>query len=127
MEFKMTENGFETEVDFGTLEISGNAEYGYRPFQLLVSSIAVCSGGVLRKVLERMRMPYEDITVQAKETRVEKEANKVSEIHLHFLIKGKNLSEEKVEKALHVTRKNCSMVQSVKDSIKITESFTIQA
>lgn len=123
----MTENGFETEVDFGTLEISGNAEYGYRPFQLLVSSIAVCSGGVLRKVLERMRMPYEDITVQAKETRVEKEANKVSEIHLHFLIKGKNLSEEKVEKALHVTRKNCSMVQSVKDSIKITESFTIQA
>ncbi|MBH0158774.1 MULTISPECIES: OsmC family protein [Fictibacillus] len=127
MEFKMTENGFETEVDFGTLEISGNAEYGYRPFQLLVSSIAVCSGGVLRKVLERMRMPYEDITVQAKETRVEKEANRVSEIHLHFLIKGKNLSEEKVEKALHVTRKNCSMVQSVKDSIKITESFTIQA
>ncbi len=123
----MTENGFETEVDFGTLEISGNAEYGYRPFQLLVSSIAVCSGGVLRKVLERMRMPYEDITVQAKETRVEKEANRVSEIHLHFLIKGKNLSEEKVEKALHVTRKNCSMVQSVKDSIKITESFTIQA
>lgn len=123
----MTENGFETEVDFGTLEISGNAEYGYRPFQLLVSSIAVCSGGVLRKVLERMRMPYEDITVQAKETRVEKEANRVSEIHLHFLIKGNNLSEEKVEKALHVTRKNCSMVQSVKDSIKITESFTIQA
>ncbi|MGD6964128.1 OsmC family protein [Fictibacillus phosphorivorans] len=127
MEFKMTENGFETEVDFGTLEISGNAEYGYRPFQLLVSSIAVCSGGVLRKVLERMRMPYEDITVQARETRVEKEANRVSEIHLHFIIKGKNLSEEKVEKALHVTRKNCSMVQSVKDSIKITESFTIQA
>lgn len=123
----MTENGFETEVDFGTLEISGNAEYGYRPFQLLVSSIAVCSGGVLRKVLERMRMPYEDITVQARETRVEKEANRVSEIHLHFIIKGKNLSEEKVEKALHVTRKNCSMVQSVKDSIKITESFTIQA
>lgn len=122
----MTENGFETDVEYGTLEISGNAEYGYRPFQLLVSSIAVCSGGVLRKVLERMRIQYDDITVQAKINRVEKEANRVSDIHLHFLIKGKELSEEKIEKALNVTRKNCSMVQSVKDSINITESFEIQ-
>lgn len=127
MEFKMTEKGFETSVEFGTLQISGDAEYGYRPFQLLVSSVAVCSGGVLRKVLERMRMSYEDISVQAKVTRVEEEANRVSDIHLHFVIKGRELSQEKVEKALKVTRKNCSMVQSVKDSINITESFEIIA
>ncbi|MFG6495919.1 OsmC family protein [Fictibacillus sp. UD] len=127
MEFKMTEKGFETSVDYGTLQISGDAEYGYRPFQLLVSSVAVCSGGVLRKVLERMRMTYEDISVQAKVTRVEDEANRVSDIHLHFVIKGSELSQEKVEKALIVTRKNCSMVQSVKDSINVTESFEIVA
>ncbi|MDM5317964.1 OsmC family protein [Fictibacillus sp. b24] len=127
MEFKMTEKGFETSVDYGTLQISGDAEYGYRPFQLLVSSVAVCSGGVLRKVLERMRMTYEDIRVQAKVTRVEDEANRVSDIHLHFVIKGSELSQEKVEKALIVTRKNCSMVQSVKDSINVTESFEIVA
>ncbi len=127
MEFKMTEKGFETSVEYGKLQISGDAEYGYRPFQLLVSSVAVCSGGVLRKVLERMRMSYEDISVQAKVTRVEDEANRVSDIHLHFVIKGSELSQEKVEKALKVTRKNCSMVQSVKDSINVTESFEIIA
>lgn len=127
MEFKMTDKGFETSVEYGTLQISGDEEYGYRPFQLLVSSVAVCSGGVLRKVLERMRMPYDDITVQAKVTRVEDEANRVSDIHLHFVIKGDELSQERVEKALKVTRKNCSMVQSVKDSINITESFEILA
>ncbi|KZE64947.1 osmotically inducible protein C [Fictibacillus phosphorivorans] len=127
MEFKMTDKGFETSVEYGTLQISGDAEYGYRPFKLLVSSVAVCSGGVLRKVLERMRMPYDDISVQAKVTRVEDEANRVSDIHLHFVIKGVELSQEKVEKAIKVTRKNCSMVQSVKDSINITESFEIVA
>lgn len=126
MDFKMNEKGYETTVEYGTLKISGDAEYGFRPFQLLVSSVAVCSGGVLRKVLERMRLPYENIDVQAKVTRVEKEANRVSDIHLHFVIKGNELTHEKIEKALVVTRKNCSMVQSVKDSINITESFEIQ-
>ena len=125
MEFKMTEKGFETTVDYGTLHISGKEEYGFRPFQLLVSSIAVCSGGVLRKVLERMRMTFDDITVQAKVTRVEDEPKRISDIQLHFVIKGSELSEDKMEKALKVTRKNCSMVQSVKDSIHITESFEI--
>jgi putative redox protein len=125
LEFKMTEKGFETTVDYGTLHISGNEEYGFRPFQLFVSSIAVCSGGVLRKVLERMRIAFDDITVQAKVTRVEDEPNRISDIHLHFVIKGSELSEDKMEKALKVTRKNCSMVQSVKDSIHITESFEI--
>lgn len=123
----MTEKGYETIFEYGSLQISGDAEYGFRPFQLLVSSVAVCSGGVLRKVLERMRLSFENIDVQAKVTRDENEANRVSDIHLHFIIKGYELPHEKVEKALVVTRNNCSMVQSVKDSINITESFEIKA
>jgi putative redox protein len=126
MKFKMREVGFETDLEYGTLHISGDTEYGFRPFQLLVSSVAVCSGGVLRKVLERMRLTFDDIEVQAEVKRDEKEANKVTDIHLHFVITGKGLSEEKVEKALVVTRKNCSMVQSVKDSINVTETFEIK-
>ncbi|MBY6038361.1 OsmC family protein [Fictibacillus nanhaiensis] len=127
MDFKMNDKGFETTVEYGTLHISGDAEYGYRPYQLLVASVAVCSGGVLRKVLERMRLPYENIEVQTKVTRIEKEANRISDIHMHFVITANDLSPEKVEKALVVTRKNCSMVQSVKDSITVTESFEIKA
>jgi uncharacterized OsmC-like protein len=125
MHFKMKENGFETTFEYGKLQISGNADYGFRPYQLLVSSVAVCSGGVLRKVLDKMRLTYQDIEVSAEVKRNEEEANKVTDIHLHFVIQGKELSKEKVEKALIVTRKNCSMVQSVKDSINITESFEI--
>jgi putative redox protein len=123
----MTEKGFETTVEYGTLQISGNKEYGFRPYQLLVSSIAVCSGGVLRKVLERMRLEYVDIAVQAKVTRTEEESNRISDLHLHFVITGSQLPQAKVEKALAVARKNCSMVQSVKGSIKITESFEVVA
>lgn len=126
MIFNMTENGFVTEFGYGELNVSGEDQYGFRPYQLLVSSLAVCSGGVLRKVLEGMRISYQDIKVQADVERNELAANRIEKVHLHFVILGEDLNEEKIEKALMVTRRNCSMVQSVKDSIEITESFEIK-
>jgi putative redox protein len=125
MEFKMQEGGFYSDLAYGKLEVSGNEEYGFRPFQLLVSSVAVCSGGVLRKVLEKMRIKFDDIQIKADIVRNEDEANRVEEISLHFTIKGEKLDEKKIEKAMKLTRKNCSMVQSVQDSIKIEETFEL--
>ncbi len=122
----MIDNAFELDAPFGRLQISGDDQYGFRPFQLLVSSVAVCSGGVLRKVLTKMRVPFDDITIKAEVERVKEEADRVSKIHLHFILTGTELSEEKVKKALDVTYKNCSMVQSVKDSIEIHETFEIR-
>ncbi|MGM0828764.1 MAG: OsmC family protein [Bacillota bacterium] len=125
MEFNMQEGGFYTDLGFGKLEVSGNEEYGFRPFQLLVSSVAVCSGGVLRKVLEKMRIEFDDIHIKADITRIEAEANRVEAISLHFTIRGTDLDKNKIEKAMKLTRKNCSMVQSVQDSIKIEETFEL--
>ncbi|SFE54771.1 Uncharacterized OsmC-related protein [Bacillus sp. OV194] len=127
MEFKMKENGFQTQFEYGTLDISGNEEYGFRPYQLMVSSVAVCSGGVLRKVLDKMRIDVQDITIRTQVVRNRNEANRIESIHMHFIIKGQELSSEKIEKALRVTEKNCSMVQSVKGSIDITDSFELTA
>ncbi len=117
----MTEGGFTTEFEYGSLDISGNEQYGFRPYQLLVSSVAVCSGGVLRKVLEKMRYPFEDITVKAEIVRNEEEANRVEKIELTFHIQTEKWDEGKIEKAMHLTRKNCSMVQSVQNSIEVVE------
>ncbi|TLS35731.1 OsmC family protein [Pseudalkalibacillus caeni] len=126
MEYKMKDHGFSIDLEYGTLDICGDETYGFRPYQLLVSSVAVCSGGVLRQILDKKRMVYEDISIKADIKRNEEEANRVEEIHLHFTIKG-NLDEKKVQKAMELTTKHCSMVQSVKDSIKVEETFEIIA
>ncbi len=126
MNYYMEENSFATRFEFGELHISGDAAYGFRPFQLLVSSVAVCSGGVLRKVLKKMRLNYQDIRISAEVERNPAEADRVEKIHLHFVIQGE-LPQEKVTRAMELTRKNCSMVQSVKDSIEVTETFEIIA
>jgi uncharacterized OsmC-like protein len=121
----MKENGFITQFEYGELHISGDAEYGFRPYQLLVSAVAVCSGGVLRKILQKQRVSFSDISIKVEVTRNEEEPQEITAIHVHFIITGTDLKETKIEKALHLTRKNCSMVQSVQDSIDIKETFEL--
>jgi putative redox protein len=125
MEFQMKEVGFATELPFGSLQVAGNEEYGFRPYQLMVASVAVCSGGVLKQILEKMRLSFEDIKIQTNLERNEKEANRIEKIYIHFLIKGNDLKEDQIQKALELTKKNCSMVQSVIGSIEVIETFEL--
>ncbi|MBU0905088.1 MAG: OsmC family protein [Planococcaceae bacterium] len=126
MKYIMTEHGFETNLEFGKLTISSNETYGFRPYQLLVSSLVSCSGGVLKKVCEKMRMPIEEMEIEVKEVvRNEEIANRLEKVHIHFKLKGSNLEEVKLQKAMNLTTKNCSMVRSVDQSIEVHETFEI--
>ncbi|WP_129705887.1 OsmC family protein [Priestia megaterium] len=127
MEFNMKkEAGFTTNFPYGELHIAGDEEYGFRPYQLMVSSIAVCSGGVLRKILEKKRIAFSDLRIQADVTRNDKKAGRIEKIHLHYIITGEDLPLDKIEKSVELARKNCSMLQSVVDSIEVTETFEIK-
>ncbi|QBP43031.1 OsmC family peroxiredoxin [Paenisporosarcina antarctica] len=122
----MTENGFETALEFGTLTISGDETKGYRPYQLLVSSLVGCSGGVLRKVCEKMRMPIEEMEINVLEViRNPEEASRLEKVHIHFKLKGTNLDTTKLQKAMMLTKKNCSMVRSVDQSMVVIETFEL--
>lgn len=126
MKFHMTENGFDTETEFGTLHISSNEEKGFRPYQLMVASIAACGGGVMRKILEKMRMPADDISIEVKEVvRSQDDASRLEKIHLHFTIIGSAIKEEKMPRIMDLTEKNCSMLQSVIGCIDVVKTYEI--
>ena len=126
MKYIMTENGFETALDFGPLTISSDETKGFRPYQLLVSSLVGCSGAVLRKVCEKMRMPVEEMEIDVLEViRNPEEASRLEKVHIHFKLKGSNLNSTKMERAMTLTKKNCSMVRSVDQSMEVIETFEI--
>ncbi|WP_212975075.1 OsmC family protein [Bacillus sp. J14TS2] len=125
MELNMKEHGYNMQTEFDELSISSDSEYGFRPFQLMIASIAGCSSIAMRVVLTKMRLDFKDIRVSAEVERNQAKANRIEKIHLHFVIRGENLRQEKIEKAGAIARKNCGMVQSVQDSIEVTESFEI--
>ncbi|GAA0300074.1 putative OsmC-like protein [Gracilibacillus halotolerans] len=124
-EFNMKEHGFTMNTEFGELAISADTEYGFRPFELMIASIVGCSSAALRVVLTKMRIDFENIKVFTTIERNETQANRIEKIHLHFVIQGEELREEKIERAISIARKNCGMIQSVQDSILVTESFEV--
>lgn len=125
MEFNMKEGGFAVDLPYGKLQISGDEEYGFRPYQLMVSSVAVCSGTILRNILKKMRLEVEDIRMQADTVRNPEEANRIEKMTIHFIITGKNLTEEKLDRVMELTRKNCGMLQSVIGSMEVEETYEI--
>ncbi|HBZ11231.1 MAG TPA: OsmC family peroxiredoxin [Bacillus bacterium] len=125
MEFRMKDGGFFTELPYGRLEVSGDENYGFRPYQLLVSSLAVCSGGILRNILEKMRLDVHDIQITTNAERNKEKANRIEKVSLHFKITGTGLRKDKLERVMELTKKNCAMVQSVEGSIEVSETFEI--
>ncbi|WP_163580972.1 OsmC family protein [Gracilibacillus saliphilus] len=125
MDFNLSEGGVRTILPFGELDISGNEELGYRPFQLMVASIAGCSASVFRKVLDKKRITIDDLKISAETERSPDEANKITSIHLRFVVKGVGLKKDQIEKSLEIARKNCSMIRTIEDSVKITETLEI--
>lgn len=126
MKFTWKNEHMETNsFNYGTLNISPDDTKGYRPFQLLVASIASCSGSVFHKILTKQRTKYDHLSIDAEVDRNEEKANRVEKITLHFIIEGKDLNEQKLQRNLEISRKHCSMVQSVQDSIEIVENITV--
>ncbi|WP_010529669.1 OsmC family protein [Lentibacillus jeotgali] len=123
MDFHMKDEGVRINLDYGDLDISGDEAYGFRPFQLMVASIAGCSASVFRKILKKQRTEIADMTITVNVERNPDEANRIERIDLHYVIQGYHLDDEKLYKNLAVARKNCSMIRSVENSITIEETL----
>ena len=124
--FGIYENGVDTHAAFGKLSISGQDEFGFRPFFLLSSAVVGCATGVLRRELAARGVTYDDIEVVADVTRNPAIANRIERLELEFRIRPKGESaRQQIEDAMQTTLRSSSMVQTVKDSIQVEGRVTI--
>lgn len=120
----MTETGFLTKTAFSDLHISSDDEQGFRPFQLFLSSLAGCSGEVMRTILRKKRISFSSIQIR---TEVEQSTRgRIVSVHLHFVVTGQQLEHAMMEKVLALTKRHCPIAKSVQSAITITESITLK-
>lgn len=119
------ENQIEAQLGHGKMVISSDSDIGFRPVELLVSSVAGCSGSVFYSILKKQRLDFTEVTIDVEVERNKNEANRVVEMVLTFTVKGKQLNEKKLQRNLEITRRYCSMVRSVEESIDVVEKLTI--
>jgi len=103
------------------------AAEGYAPTQLLLISLATCSGGVVTSLLRKFRKDVADFSVNIHGTRREEDPHSFTHIVLEFTVTSGDVTEADMARALTMAEeKYCSVWAMLKGNVEITSTVTIK-
>ena len=109
----------------GPPEIGGE-NLGVRPMEMLLLGMAGCTMIDVVSTLEKMRENLSDCQTKVCADRGDKYPKVFTNIHVHFILKGKKLNPLKVEKAIKLSaEKYCSASIMLGKTAVITHDFEI--
>lgn len=104
----------------------GGSDAAIRPKELLLLSLAGCTGSDVASILTKMREPFTRFEIQVDAEMTEEHPKVYSSIHLTFKFWGDGIKEANVQKAMQLSKDvYCGVTAMLKDSIKISESYVI--
>jgi putative redox protein len=106
---------------------AGGYDTAVRPMELLLLGIGGCSGMDVISVLKKKKQTVTGFEINVNGKKAEEYPKKFTDINLEFVIKGKNISEEALKKAIDLSmNKYCSVKATLEGSAKINFSYTIR-
>ncbi len=104
----------------------GGRNLGVRPMELLLMGVGSCSAFDVVHILKKGRHPVEDCEVQISAERAETVPKVFTRIHLHFIVKGRGLSESAVERAVKLSaEKYCSASIMLGKAAEVSHDFQV--
>lgn len=99
----------------------GGEDSGVRPMELLLMGLGGCTGIDIAMILEKMRLTVDDFQMQVLGDRAEEMPQRFTDITLHYVLKGPDLTPEKVERAIVLSvDKYCSASASLNANLRVT-------
>lgn len=112
-------------IDFAP---EGEAIDGFSPLELLLTSLAGCSGQVVVGLLKRMGQEVKGLTVHAHGIKKEVHPTVLTSIELDFEFRGGRLDGPSVEKALQLSEERfCPVWAMVKAAAPIKATYRLMA
>ncbi|MEW9808156.1 OsmC family protein [Mesorhizobium marinum] len=115
-------------VIFGTASgpDGSRPKLGPSPMELVLMGAGGCSAFDVVHILEKGREAIEDCEVELEADRAETDPKVFTRIHMHFVVKGRALSEAKVKRAIELSlEKYCSATAMLAKSAVVTHDFEI--
>ncbi len=104
------------------------AGQGYTPLELLLMSLAACSGGTIGLLLRKAGKTVTGIKVCAKGTRREQHPTSFRNIHLEFTVSSDDAKDADMQKALRIAEDSiCPVWAMVKGNAEISTEYRIVA
>lgn len=115
-----TQRGYDIEFD-------ANAQMGCMPLEGLLLSLAGCMAIDVVSILQKMRCPPTSMSMKIQGKRSETPPQRLRSVVLELFLKGDNLAEEKVQRAVSLSaEKYCSVRHSLREDIDIQTVFHIE-
>ena len=109
----------------GPPEIGGE-NLGVRPMEMLLLGVAGCTMIDVVSTLKKMRQDLTQCETKVNAERANDHPKVFTDIHIQFIVKGKDLDQNKVEKAITLSaEKYCSASIMLGKTASITHDFEI--
>lgn len=113
-----TESGYQQTMD-------GNGE-AISPMESVLLAVGACSSIDVVDILKKRRLTVHDCECDLTAERAEQPPRVFTAIHAHYKVKGDNLSDKDVDRAVALSaEKYCSVMLMLKGNVNITTSYEI--
>jgi len=105
---------------------TGGKNTGLRPMELLLLGIGSCSGMDVISILKKKKQSVSGLEINVQGQKAKQYPQKFVGIDIEFVIRGKNISEEAVKRAIELSMdKYCSVKATLEGSAKIDYLYRI--
>ena len=104
----------------------GGRNLGPRPMEMLLMGTGGCSSIDVVMILQKGRQDVTDCQVELTAERADENPKVFTRIHMHFIVKGRKLKPEVVERAIKLSaEKYCSATIMLAKTAETTHDFEI--
>lgn len=105
----------------------GGSNAGVRPKELLLLSLAGCTGSDVVSILQKKRSKLEDFEINITAETKDEHPQVFTKIHIEYVFYGNEVKKEDVERAIELSStKYCSVQAMLRPSVEITHSYRIE-
>ncbi|MEW6265717.1 MAG: OsmC family protein [Thermodesulfobacteriota bacterium] len=99
---------------------------GYMPLELLLLSLAACSGSTVATLLRRMKKNIAGLQVQARGLRRDSHPTSFQKIFLEFILHSPDINDSDVQKAIQLSEETfCPVWAMLKNNVEIVPEYKI--
>ena len=104
----------------------GGRNMGVRPMEMVLLGMGGCTAFDLVLILQRQRQAITGCRVELEAERATQVPKVFTKIHVHYIVTGRDLDENKVARAVQLTaEKYCSVSIMLSSTVEITHDFEI--
>lgn len=105
---------------------AGGKNLGPRPMEMLLMGTGGCAAFDVLLILQKSRQAVSDCVVEIEAQRAAQDPKVFTHIHFHFILTGKNLQPQQIERAISLSaEKYCSASIMLGKTAEMTHDFEI--